>query len=167
MSSMSQAITRLSLYQPFGVSYVLLFPLHMYLFLCPLCLSLCSHCVSAFCGWRCSAMCLFSVFADQRCLQGMVCDWKKCIVCTILNVDSQRYRTDVNPLMTPSGLDCLREEGESLFEDRWYREKYFILIIYCHKTEPHYLLTMKGVLSIQWGYTGVLGVFKISGLKDY
>lgn len=31
-----------------------------------------------------------------------------------MNADSQRYRTDVNPLMMPSGLDSNFEEGESL-----------------------------------------------------
>lgn len=36
------------------------------------------------------------------------------MLCITLPADSQRYRTDINPLMKPSGLDSLFEEGESL-----------------------------------------------------
>ncbi len=74
-------MTRLSLYPPFGVSYVLLFPLHLQLFLCvsqSLPLEMFSRCVAAFCGWSCSAVCVcvcVCVCADQCCLHWMFAGW--------------------------------------------------------------------------------------------
>lgn len=109
----------------------------------------------------------------NECLQGMDCDWKKkCLVCIILNADSQRYRTDVNSLMAPSGLNSLREEGESLFEERWYKDKDFALnrsqtLTVILSLDWTACLLMMKVLIIQWGYAWVLDVSKITPCLQY
>lgn len=111
-------MTRLSLYQPFGVSYVLLFP---FVFI-PVCFSVWDVLLLCFCILRLKLLCHACVCLCVRSVQINVCSeclqdglWlKQCFMCIILYPDSQRYRTDVNPLMRPSGLDSLFEEGESL-----------------------------------------------------
>lgn len=99
-----------------------IFPLHLCVVSQPLllCLTLFLH----FAVEAALSICMFvcvCVWADHAVLHWMFagCSVKYCIVCIVSlffkNPDSQRYRTDVNPLMRPSGLESLCEEGESQF----------------------------------------------------